>query len=143
MIKRRYIVALAAVLLLLVAACTREVEVIKEVEVEKSKKVMEEMHNVQWSDLQNLLGISYPGNDMLKIYFMLTPKQRDMWRRGIYEYGVRSELDRKFVYYDSYYLGRYGRRDLYYEFYWYSRRRTSFDRLLNKYLQVIGERLNG
>ncbi len=103
---------------------------------------VEEIHDVQWGDLQNLLGQSYPGNDLLKIYMLMSPSQRDMWRRGIYRYGARSKLDKHFVYYDSYYLGRYGNRDLYYAYYWYSRGRIGFDSLLQRYLEVISKRVD-
>ncbi len=107
----------------------------------KRRETVTEMHNVQWRDLQDLLGSSYPGNDLLKIYHTMTSEQRDMWRRGIYMYGPESQLDRHFVYYDSYYLSRYGNRDLYAAFYWYVRGRVSFDHLLREYIRVIGNRL--
>ncbi len=98
---------------------------------------------IEWEDLKGIMGSAYPGEDMEKIYPLLLTSQKNEWRRRIFQNGVNSYPDRLFVYYDSYHLGKSGRKELMRAFNMYVYDQISFEELLRVYRENVGLKYSG
>ncbi|NPA75177.1 MAG: hypothetical protein GXO25_03740 [Euryarchaeota archaeon] len=101
-----------------------------------------ELVNVSWATLRSILGSRYPGDNMAKIYTMLDEKTRMAWRRGLYNNGVKSQVDKLFVYYDSYYLALAGWKEIRDAFNRYRWHKIPFDVFLMAYFSVCEKLLS-
>ena len=91
-----------------------------------------------WEKIQKILGTRYPGADVVRIYYALTPDERMEWRKGLRRDAL-TPLDKAFVYLDSRMLVQQDptRKDLLKAVSLYSRDVNNFPHLFEEYSQIV------
>ena len=116
----------------------------KTVKEEPMKKESEESTVVwtgmTWEKIRNILGSRYPGADVVRIYYALTPEERMEWRKGL-KRDALTPLDKAFVYMDSRMLVHQDptRKELWKALSRYSENVDNFPSLFEEYSQVVRE----
>ncbi len=91
-----------------------------------------------WEKIRNILGSRYPGADVVRVYYALTPEERMEWRKGLRRDAL-TPLDKAFVYLDSRMLVQQDptRKDLLKAVSLYSQDVNNFPHLFEEYSQIV------